>query len=285
MHDGTTPLDGAPDCVAQLHAQGKRIIILSNSSALSSSALERLPRLGFDPSCLVGAVTSGEEASHFLRKKYQGKCGLFLTWKATPTSYSATKFVKHCGDITVTDQVSEADFVLLHGLEVIRGPGEDGTARETPLGDFKETGDASTILEPLLQQCLARCLPLICVNPDYIYVQADGSVWHMPGKVANLYEDLGGTVVRFGKPHKEHFEACIRVLGLPKDRVVHVGDSLHHDIAGANAAGVACILVTGGVHKRELNAEHCVLPSKEALENLFATHGHTPTHVVPLLRY
>lgn len=88
----------------------------------------------------------------------------------------------------------------------------------------------------------------------------------------------------FGKPHVAHFEACLRDLGLPKDRVAHVGDSLHHDVVGANGTGIASIFVSSGVHCEELGSEFGELPSREALETLFEQHGTTPTHVVPLLK-
>jgi HAD superfamily hydrolase (TIGR01450 family) len=289
MHDGLAALPGAAPCVEELHKRGKKIFILSNTSALSSSTIQRLPRLGFNPACFSGAVTSGEEAAAYIRKKFQSKCGLLFTWKVTPQSYSVEKFLGRCGSLRVTDQVLEADFVLLHGLEVLRGPGPDGEARETSLGSYKQTGDTSSVIEPLLKECLRRNLPLLCVNPDYIYVKADGSVAHMPGKVADLYESMGGVTLRFGKPHKYHFQACIRELGLPKERVVHVGDSLHHDIAGANAAGVPCVLVAGGVHHDELrfdgSGDDNEMPTVDSLNELFASHNQTPTHVVPLLRF
>jgi HAD superfamily hydrolase (TIGR01450 family) len=292
MHDGVSALPGAAACVEELHRRGKKIIILSNTSALASSTLQRLPTLGFDPSCFAGAVTSGEEAAAYIRTRLGSRgCGLLLTWKATPESYSVEKFLNRCGNVRVTDRVAEADFVLLHGLEVLRGPGPDGAARETSLGSYKRTGDTSSVIEPLLNECLRRKLPLLCVNPDYVYVKADGTVAHMPGKVADLYEAMGGVTIRFGKPHRHHFQACIRELGLPKERVVHVGDSLHHDVAGANAAGVPCVLVAGGVHRGELRFENgdgnedIGMPSVAALNELFASHNQTPTHVVPMLRY
>jgi ribonucleotide monophosphatase NagD (HAD superfamily) len=153
------------------------------------------------------------------------------------------------------------------------------------LGSYKQTGDTSSVIEPLLKECLRRNLPLLCVNPDYLYIKADGTIAHMPGKVADLYEAMGGPTLRFGKPHKYHFQACIRELELPKDRVVHVGDSLHHDVAGANGAGVPCVLVAGGVHRDELVFDERGMPTIGSLRELFKSHHQTPTHVVPLLRF
>ena len=125
---------------------------------------------------------------------------------------------------------------------------------------------------------------MVCANPDFIMVRPDGKVGHMPGKIAQRYEELGGKCTSFGKPHKAHFDACLRDLGLPKEKVAHVGDSLHHDIAGANAAGIASVFVTGGVHRDELGFDLNVLPGKSDLQSLFKKHSQTPTHVVPMFR-
>ena len=45
------------------------------------------------------------------------------------------------------------------------------------------------------------------------------------------------------KPRPEHFHEVLRRLGLPKDRVLHVAQSLFHDIAPAKALGLTCVWV------------------------------------------
>ncbi len=47
------------------------------------------------------------------------------------------------------------------------------------------------------------------------------------------YEELGGEVVRLGKPAAVLYEEALRMLGLRKSEVLAIGDSLQHDIAGA----------------------------------------------------
>lgn len=286
LHNGTNGLDGAAECIRQLKKRGKKLVILSNSSSLAGSTLERLPRFGLNKEDFdCGAVTSGEEAALHIRQNYAGKRAIFISW-ATPKTPSPSLFVEHCGNLPVVEDVENADFVLLHGCEVLRGPGRDGEASEKSLGDFMKGGDVKSVIEPLLKQCLAKKLPMVCANPDFKMVNPDGTYSHMPGEIAKLYEEMGGTVTSFGKPHKEHFEACIRDLNLPKNKVVHVGDSLHHDIAGANDAGIASIFVVGGVHREEVGEPDLgTLPATEQLDKLFAKHGQTPTHVVPMLRY
>eukprot|EP00966_Prymnesium_polylepis_P052728 1220833-Prymnesium_polylepis.2 len=52
----------------------------------------------------------------------------------------------------------------------------------------------------------------------------------MPGCIAAMYEELGGDVTYFGKPHASAFAASLELLGgaTPPSRVLHVGDSLKH---------------------------------------------------------
>lgn len=106
-----------------------------------------------------------------------------------------------------------------------------------------------------------------------------------PGKISNKYEGMGGECTYFGKPHAEHFKACLRDLGLTADRVVHVGDSLHHDIAGANEAGISSIFITGGIHSDDFDCSIGEIPDKKTLQELFEKENSFPTHVAPLLKY
>ena len=290
MHNGSHGLDGANEAVSTMSKLGKKIIILSNSSSSSEATVAKLPKLGFDPNIFVGAVTSGEEASHFIDSEYGTlskdngvRCkALFITWK-TPKVPSPMDFIAKCGDIDIASSVEDADFIICHGADVVRGPGPDGTATESSLGSFPMDGNMDSI-NPILQKCKERNLPMVCANPDFVMVKPDGTKGHMPGKIAKRYEEMGGTVFYFGKPHVPHFEACIRDLGLPKDRVAHVGDSLHHDIAGANASGIPCVFVAGGVHREELGSHLGEVPDEAALAKLFEKHGEIPTHVVPMLK-
>jgi HAD superfamily hydrolase (TIGR01459 family) len=282
LHNGSHGLDGAPEALQKLFQCGKKLVILSNSSSSSAACQAKLPSLGFDPHHFVGAVTSGQEASDYIQQHYQEPTkALMFTWNA---SKSSLQFIELCGpQLSMTDDPQEADMIILHGVEVIRGA--DETKEPLSLGDFYQTGSMECI-DPILEVCASRKLPMICCNPDYIMVKPDGSIGHMPGKIAQRYKELfGGSVASFGKPHREHFEACLSKLQLPKHRVAHVGDSLHHDVAGANATGIDSIFITGGVHYQELGADLGMLPSERALQQLFVKHGQTPTHVLPMFRF
>lgn len=278
LHNGKEPLPGAMETLQ--HLKDKKMIILSNTSSPAKSALQKLRKLGFDPDWFdAGAVTSGEEASAFILKTYgsksEAKKAIWLTWKGADFTPPPLDFMQQCGNIEIASSVEEADFVIAHGAEIWY----QGAEERTSLGQFMNEGSFD-VVGPILKACHERNLPLVCANPDFIVRLADSSIGHMPGKMAQYYENLGGGVTCFGKPFPEHFEACLRKLGLDKSKVAHVGDSLHHDIGGANAAGIDSVFVTSGIHSDDLKTSYGVMPSRADLESLFETENVTPTHVV-----
>ena len=282
MHNGKEALPGATECIDQLFAMGKKLIILSNTSAPAATALDKLPSLGFQREFFEGAVTSGEEAARHIRETYEGKKALMLTW--TDNSVSSKSFLEKCGDIGTTNEIGEADLLIAHGVGVIWDCNKTDTKDMYSLGNFMTDGEMSRI-EPILKQCQERNIPMICANPDFVVKLAGGATGYMPGTIAKRYEEMGGTCMYFGKPLAEHFQACLRELDMDPQHVAHVGDSLHHDIAGANAAGVNSIFITGGIHHDEFGCNLGLIPDHETLSDLFQENGQTPTHVLPLFRF
>mmetsp|Transcript_24180 Transcript_24180/g.75990 ORF Transcript_24180/g.75990 Transcript_24180/m.75990 type:complete len:259 (-) Transcript_24180:179-955(-) len=66
LHDGRVAYPCAIEAVRELHAAGKKVLIISNSSRRSSTTLEKLRPMGFDPSWFAGAITSGEITHRYL---------------------------------------------------------------------------------------------------------------------------------------------------------------------------------------------------------------------------
>lgn len=292
--DGAKALVGAPHCLDELYRLGKKLIILSNSCAPSDFALAKLPKYGLDPAMFVGAVTSGEESIKYIRDRFGGTSVVddegsasapqrmvWFTWDGKGDMPDPVPYLDRCGNVDTAHSPSEAHFVLAHGCEVWRKSDTD----KVPLVDFLHHGSLESI-EPVLSEAIKYNLPLLCANPDYTVREPDGSIGYMPGNIARRYEEMGGVVTSFGKPHVEHFEECLRQLGVSRDRVAHVGDSLHHDIKGANDTGIASIFISSGIHAEDLGvAEFGQMPTEVALRELFAQEGQTPTHVIPAVRF
>ncbi len=62
---------------------------------------------------------------------------------------------------------------------------------------------------------------------------------HGPGVPVEVITDSGNVGV--GKPDPRVFQATIDGLGLPPERILHVGDSVHFDVAGAAAVGMQSV--------------------------------------------
>lgn len=54
------------------------------------------------------------------------------------------------------------------------------------------------------------------------------------------------------KPHKEGYIQAIKMLGIPKDQIVYIGDQIFTDIYGANKCGIKSILVKFIMQKDEV---------------------------------
>ncbi len=159
----------------------------------------------------------------------------------------------------------EASFVLLTSID----------ERTDPIGAYL----------PALTRALDLNLPLLCANPDRSVLIA-GELRMGSGTLADLYADLGGTVLWFGKPHPAVYELAVEHLrGLGKTRICALGDALETDIKGALDQGLAAALVPGGgVHRLELGTGFGELPDTEAMEALLARHGVRPDFLLAALR-
>ena len=107
------------------------------------------------------------------------------------------------------------------------------------------------------QDCLSRAMaaeiPVHVANPD-VAAPHEGEFSLEPGFwVAKALDEHPGAVVHwYGKPHGPVFDLALERLEAisgrrdwDRDRLAMVGDSLHTDILGANAAGIKSVLVTG----------------------------------------
>ena len=222
--------------------------------------LARLPKLGYNPSLFLGAVTSGEAAyQHIATAEGLGKKVFWCAWKLKPGE-EKNSYLDGLGLTCVAPtRVADADFVLVQGDDVLgQGSGEEASSTFHDDGSWEKNAHFLSCLE-----AAARAgLPMVCANPDFRVLKPDGvSYSFQPGLVAEKYRELGGETVIFGKPEGPVFRSCFDLLqgecaegeALDLASVVHVGDSLHHDVDGACRAGIDSILVTDhGVHRKRI---------------------------------
>ncbi|MBN2563077.1 MAG: HAD family hydrolase [Phycisphaerae bacterium] len=75
----------------------------------------------------------------------------------------------------------------------------------------------------------------ICIVSNADHADAEAALAKHSVKVHDL---VTSEEARFYKPDPRIFEAALMKTGWRRDRVIHVGDSLHSDVGGAIAAGI-----------------------------------------------
>jgi HAD superfamily hydrolase (TIGR01459 family) len=262
IHEGVTPYDGAVDALAELKALNKPVIILSNSARRTHVGIEKMDGMGIPRELYDHLVTSGEQAWQALRYRSDpfhaglGRRCLLFSW-------GDDRGLTGGGiDLEKVEDVAEADFILMAG-----------TNREL-----------LAYYEPVLQAALARGVPMVCANPDLVSVTPEGELVICPGQVARRYEEIGGVVHWHGKPHREVYETCFALYPEAR-RILGIGDSLHHDIAGAAAVGIDSLFIAAGIHAPALGIEWGEAPTSARLEAVYAETGHRPDYVAPVFRW
>jgi len=217
MHDGVTLNPRAIEAVDKLKKNSKKIVFLSNAPRPSSKVINFLLKMKMDKKYLEHVMTSGEAAMHAINQKKFGQTFYHLGPVRDTSVFEKVKNNR-------TD-LQSCDFILCTGLF---------DNHENNLDYYKKF---------LLNYVSKK---LICTNPDLIVHR--GSVEELcAGSVAKVFEDLGGEVVYFGKPHKEVYNMCFS----SSEKVLAIGDNLRTDIKGANNLNIDCIFITEGVHRKE----------------------------------
>jgi HAD superfamily hydrolase (TIGR01459 family) len=220
LHDGTAPYPGAVEALARLKGAGT-VVIVSNSGKRAASNADRLVRLGFAASSFDLFLTSGEVARAGLAA--DGAAGRRCLMIARDGDRGAVEGL----GLVLVDDPAIAEIVLIAGSEGDR----------LPLGAYRA----------LLAGPAARGVPALCTNPDRIMLTAVGPRFGA-GRIADLYAELGGTVRFIGKPYPEIYRAALAAVGDPAiGRVVGIGDSIEHDVAGAHSVGARAALVRTGI--------------------------------------
>jgi HAD superfamily hydrolase (TIGR01459 family) len=261
LHDGVRPYPGAVAALEMLRRAGKRVIILSNSGRSGAENARQLAKMGFATELYGEVVSAGDDAREALAARDEpfhqalGRRCLLL----------AREGEAHLAEglgLDLVDDVETADFILLMTMD---------PPRQSVAGWMG-----------LLRAASTRRLPMVCANPDLHRASPDGGLQEAPGLVARAYEQLGGAVRYHGKPQPRIYRTCLAKLGLDRSRVIAIGDSLEHDIAGAQGAGIDSVFIGGGIHRGEIGWDGAAMDAASCLA-LFARAGRSPTYALPRL--
>lgn len=234
LRGGEVAYAGASQALVHLKAQGKTIVILSNSGRSGPYNISRLAKLGFDSSSFDRFVTSGDVAPALLESGLLPIERSKSTRCLTIASGEDRSLADNLGFSSV-DTAEEADLVIISGSETER----------IPLASYRA----------LLLPAAKRGVPCICTNPD-VHKLVGETLLPAAGTIAALYEEMGGKVTRIGKPYVDIYRHAHALCGHPdKARIVAIGDSLEHDVIGAATFGIDSALALTGLQAHVSEAE------------------------------
>lgn len=220
LHDGSEPYPGAVTALEALRRVGVRLAVLSNSGKRASRNETRIAAMGFAPGLFDVVMTGGEALWLDVRSGRVPERRYFFVERAEGDAESWADGL----DVTICAVPEKAEAILIMGLP------EDAAAEDW---------------QDVLDRAMRANLKVYCSNPDRASPRAGDRNTLAPGALAHLHRERGGNVVFYGKPHRHVFEAVELSLGW--SRLLMVGDSLEHDIAGAHGAGWDSVFVQGGL--------------------------------------
>ncbi len=250
IHNGRESFPSACEALERFAGQHGPVVLISNAPRPSAAVLPQLRRLGVPDAAWNAFVTSGDATRAELEQRAPGK-----VWRLGP----------------------ERDGVLYEGLDLqaVAPDKADFICCTGPYENEEGTPDAPDTYGDVFRDCAARGLTMICANPDRVVQRGEDLLW-CAGALADLYEAIGGVVVMAGKPFSPVFKLALteaaRVRGeASAGRVLMIGDGVVTDVKGANAQGLDCLFVAGGVH----GAEAVVggRPVEAAVERILLSEG------------
>ncbi len=248
MHNGENGYKHAIKTINYLQKKNKNLFIISNSSKRKKSSIDKLPQLGFKKNSFINVITSGEMIWNYIDNKYnqlQNKKKCFHIYDSTKED--GLLFRKGL-NLSFVDQIDNADFILAC----------------TPFANMLPIDYI-----PILDKAVDKKIIMYCANPDFETINLKNSKNFCMGVIAEIYKKMGGEVIIKGKPENDIYIETTKSINLDKTKTVAVGDSIFHDIKGANNFCIDSILVKSGIHK-----------DIETISTLCANHQIEPTYLI-----
>ncbi len=268
VHNGIEPF---PEAVAALQAyrrSGGVVCLVTNSPKPRAGVEAQMDAMGLPRDTWDTIATSGDSARAAMFSGLVGERVFFIGEARDLPFFERMKLMPDAPEITRVP-LDQAE-----GL-VCTGPFD-------PLADPAD-------LRPQLLLAKTMGLKLLCANPDIVVDRGETREW-CAGAVAQLYTEMGGESLYFGKPHPPIYDLARRRLAeigrLPRDadRVLAVGDGIATDVQGALGEDIDSIFITGGLAARETATAPGGQPDPERLARFTEAAMVAPTYAMGFLR-
>lgn len=220
VHDGGRVLPGVEARLFKWKGEGRKIILVTNAPRPAATVQGHLDRLGLSRGAYDGITSSGEAGI------------AALTDPPRPVGFLGTH----------EDKVD----LVQRGVVV-----STGDFTELACTGLDEWRDEPAAYRDQLEAWARAGVVMHCLNPDRIVIHC-GRREACAGALADIYEELGGQVRWYGKPHASIYDHARSLAGSPaREAMLAIGDGLPTDMLGAARYGIDAIYVSHGIHAGE----------------------------------
>jgi HAD superfamily hydrolase (TIGR01459 family) len=257
VHNGLVAFPEACEALRNFRDRGGTVILITNAPRAADSVQRQLRKLDVADETYDAIVSSGDLTRNFVADHPGQK----MFWIGPERDSSIYRGL----DVGLAP-LEQADYIVCTGL-------------------FDDETESAENYRTMLLQAREHKLTLVCANPDIVVERGDRLIY-CAGAIAELYRELGGEVIFYGKPHRPIYQRAMalaaerRGQAVPLGRVLAIGDSVRTDLTGAHGFGIDCLFVTRGIHSEEFEGIDELDPA--SVKELF---GHPPRALTRELKW
>jgi HAD superfamily hydrolase (TIGR01459 family) len=257
VHNGLAAFPDACQALQTFRKQGGVVILITNAPRPADSVQRQLRKLGIADDTYDAIVSSGD----LTRLYVAAHPGRKVFWLGP-----------------------ERDGSIYRGLDAVLAPLEEASYIVCT-GLYDDETETAEDYRGMMLQARERKLTLVCANPDIVVERGDRLIY-CAGAIAELYRELGGEVIFYGKPHRPIYERAMELAAahvshpIRRDKVLAIGDSVRTDLAGAHGFGIDLLFVTRGIHSEQFEGVEQLDPA--SVKELF---GHPPRALMRELKW
>ncbi len=268
VHNGKQIYPAAEAALVQFRQAGGCVVLVTNAPRPSAAVAERLSEMGLSAEAYDAIATSGDAAQEAMLMGAVGQ----RVWHLGPEKDESffTDLPDWAKDRPAIERVS---FDEAEGI-VCTGP-------------FDELADTPEDYRGRFLSAKARGLNLLCANPDIVVDFGDLRLY-CAGALAQLYDEMGGESLYFGKPHPPIYDLARRIAAdhgvqMTADGTICIGDGIHTDIQGGIGEGMDTLFITGGLAASEFGPD-VESPEAQLLAHWVAGQTVQPSFAIGRLR-
>ncbi len=266
MHNGIAALPAAVTAMQSYRSRGGKVVLVTNSPRPWDSVAKQIEGFGIPTDSWDAIATSGDSARAAM---YLGAVG---------------NKVWFMGESPRDDDFFKPLKIIENPVEIVKVPLAEAEGIVC-CGPFDPLADPDVNRADFL---LAKQmgLPLLCANPDIVVDRGDVREW-CAGALAQLYTDMGGQSLYFGKPHPPIYDLARRRLNAIADigadpNIICIGDGIHTDILGGQQEDLDTLFISGGLAAKETKT--VTNPDPSLLDQFLQDHQVSATFTIGHLR-